>query len=50
MKGWITWVGALGLLLLGIVDIAQGDLEAGIAKIVAAWTAVGIGRKIEKTK
>ena len=50
MKGWITWIAALGTAILGIVDIISGNTEAGVQKLVAAIALVGIGRKIEKVK
>jgi hypothetical protein len=50
MGGWITWLGALGTAILGVVDIINGNTEAGIQKLVAAVAIVGIGRKIEKPK
>lgn len=48
MGGWKTWLSALGMVALGIVDIVNGDTEAGIQKFVFAAGLIGIGNKIEK--
>lgn len=48
MKGWKTWAGVLALLLNGIVSIASDDVQGGITMITMAFTALGIGAKIEK--
>lgn len=50
MGGWKTWVSAIALAALGVVDIVSGDYEAGAAKVSAAFGLVGLGHKIEKTK
>ncbi|ADW18587.1 hypothetical protein Despr_2448 [Desulfobulbus propionicus DSM 2032] len=48
MTGWKTWAAAAGLLLLGIVEIANGNLEGGLERIVLGLGLVGLGHKIEK--
>ena len=48
MGGWKTWVAALGTAALGVVEIANGDAESGITKLVAAVGLVGIGNKLDK--
>ena len=50
ISGWKTLAGAAALALLGIVDIANGDIEQGMAKISAAVTAYGVAHKVEKNK
>lgn len=50
MKGWKTWAAVVSLALLGIVDLANGDIPSGITKLTAALGLVGVGHKIEKTK
>jgi hypothetical protein len=50
MKGWVTWTGVVGLILLAVVDGVNGDIEAAVAKISTAIGMVGIGRKVEKGK
>jgi len=50
MKGYKTWAAAIGMAILGIVDIIDGQAETGITKIVAALGLVGIGHKVEKQK
>ncbi len=49
MKGWKTWTAAGAMVVLGIVDIANGDMPSGMTKISAALAMIGIGHKIEKT-
>lgn len=48
MKGWKTWVAAIAVGILGVIDIVNGDLPAGIEKIAGGLALVGIGHKIEK--
>lgn len=48
MKGWKTWSAVVGLTLLGVVDIANGEPDSGMNKIVMALAMVGLGSKIEK--
>lgn len=50
MGGWKTWIAAIALAALGVVDVVNGDLETGVAKISAALGMVGLGHKIEKNK
>ena len=50
MKGFVTWIGVIGLLLSGIYQIFNDNTEQGIALIATALGYLGIGRKIEKTK
>lgn len=49
MKGWKTWAAAAGFCLLGVVEIADGQTEAGIGHLTMAAGLVGLGHKIEKT-
>lgn len=48
LGGWKTWLAALGLGLLGAVDLAEGDIEAALTKLSAALGLIGIGHKIQK--
>lgn len=48
MKGWKTWASVAGFVILGIIDISNGDYEQAIAKFAAAGGLVGIGHKVEK--
>jgi hypothetical protein len=48
MGGWKTWTGAVGLVLMGISAILDGNPDAGIMRIVEALALVGIGHKLEK--
>ena len=48
MGGWKTWLAAIGTIALGIVEIAGGDAESGITKLVAAFGLIGIGNKLDK--
>ena len=50
MGGWKTWLGVISLSALGILDVYDGNIEAGITKSIGALSLVGIGSKIEKTK
>lgn len=48
MRGWKTWLAAICLACLGVVSMANGEVEGGIQQIVAALALVGVGHKIEK--
>lgn len=56
MKGWKTWVGGLGSILTGGAIVSGGllnnfDLDTitkGIVAILAGFSVLGIGHKIEK--
>nr|BDD47313.1 hypothetical protein 16 [bacterium] len=50
MRGWKTWMAVAGMVLLAIVEIADGQIDAGITKIIMALGTVGIGHKVEKNK
>ena len=50
MTGWKTWTAVGGFVLLGVYDIATGDVEAAMVKFTAALGALGIGHKVEKKK
>ena len=59
MKGWKTWVAAIGAFCAGAAMVAAGmtsepvDTEKvyqGIMACIAAFGLVGIGHKIEKSK
>ncbi len=50
MGGWKTWIAAIAMAALGVVDIVSGDYEAGAVKISGAFGMVGLGHKIEKSK
>ena len=59
MGGWKTWVGAIGVFASGLVLIATGltadpidptKVWQGIMICAGAFTAVGIGHKVEKNK
>jgi hypothetical protein len=49
MKGWNTWAAVIGTAILGIVDIANDEMESGIMKLSGAFALLGIGHKIEKS-
>ena len=48
MKGWKTWLAAACTAGLGVVNIVNGDTEAGTQQLIAALAIVGLGHKIEK--
>lgn len=48
MTGWKTWVAAIALAALGVIDIVNGDADQGMTKLISALGIVGIGHKIEK--
>ena len=48
MKGWKTWLAAIGTGALGVYEIKAGNTEGGIMKILGALALVGIGHKVEK--
>lgn len=41
-RGWKTYLGAAALAVLGVVDIANGDVQSGVEKVVAAFTVFGL--------
>ena len=50
MKGWKTWAATVGLVILAVVDISNGDYEAAMTKLASAGGLVGLGHKIEKNQ
>lgn len=48
VTGWKTLTAAIGMALLGIVSIAEGNVENGVQQIVGGLALIGIGHKIEK--
>jgi hypothetical protein len=48
MKGWKTYVAAACLAGLGVVAIANGEVENGVQQLVAAGALVGLGHKLDK--
>ena len=49
MGGWKTWIAVAGTVLLGISDIYEGRMDAGVQKFVAAMALAGVGHKLDKT-
>lgn len=49
MKGWKTWASAVGAMALGVYEMTEGQIEAGIGHIALGCGLIGIGHKIEKT-
>ena len=49
-NGWTTAIGGIGSLLFGIGGLLTGKLDAEIAIgfIIAGWTTLGIGSKLDK--
>lgn len=50
MGGWVTWLSVAGFAILGVVDVAMGNIPMAMTKFTAALSALGLGRKIEKAK
>jgi len=48
MKGWKTWLGIVALIVNGINELVNGDASQAMLMFSAAWTALGIGAKVEK--
>lgn len=48
MKGWKTWVGAIGMAIVGIYEISEGQVESGVGKIALGLGLIGVGHKVEK--
>lgn len=58
MKGWKTWVAAIGTILTGLGLIAAAltkeggfsieNLQSGVQTILAGLALIGIGHKLEK--
>lgn len=48
ISGWKTKAGAAAMLVLGLIDILNGDVLNGVTKISGALSVYGIGHKIEK--
>lgn len=49
MKGWKTWIAAIGAIALGLYEVIDGQTEAGIGHITFGAGLIGIGHKVEKT-
>lgn len=50
MGGWKTWAAAIGLCVLGVYEIALGDTDSGLGRIIMGVGLVGLGHKIEKNQ
>ena len=48
MRGWKTWVAAIGAIALGVYEIAEGQTEQGFGHIVFGLGLIGVGHKVEK--
>ncbi len=55
MKGWKTWVGGIGMILVGIGNLAlslagqgEADVQTGLTLITSGFAVLGIGHKLEK--
>ena len=46
-KGWKTYAAAFGLVVLAIVDFANGNAGNGIEKLTAAFGLFGLRHAIE---
>jgi len=46
-KGWKGYVGAAVLMILGVLEIAQGQHQAGIALIGVGLSLLGIRHKLD---
>lgn len=47
-SGYKTYIAAAGLVGLGIYQISQGDVQTGVASLMAGLAVFGIGKKIER--
>jgi hypothetical protein len=50
LTGKKTYIAALGLFLLGVVDIVNGDSPSGVQKIVEALGFAGLRSGISNSK
>jgi len=50
MKGWKTWLSAIGLGVLGAVEMVNGQYESGAMKMLGGLGLIGVGHKVEKQK
>ena len=58
MKGWKTWVAAIGTILTGLGMIASAlsreggfsfeNIQAGVLTVVAGFGMIGLGHKLDK--
>ena len=48
MKGYKTWIAAIGTILLGISDLYENNYDLGMQKIMAGLALIGLGHKLEK--
>jgi hypothetical protein len=48
MRGWKTWLAAIGSIALGLYEVLDGQTEAGIGHIAFGGGLIGIGHKVEK--
>jgi uncharacterized membrane protein YiaA len=49
MRGWKTWVAAIGTIALGVYEITEDKIEMGLGHIAMGLGLIGIGHKVEKT-
>ncbi len=52
MKGWKTWAGVIASVIYAIYGMAIGTMTLmdAMPYFIGAWTAAGLGHKIEKAK
>jgi len=49
MSGWKTYLAASGLVILGIVSVANGDVAGGVQQFLAALAAAGLRHAIAQS-
>lgn len=50
LKGYITYIGGLGLVLLGIYKLINGQTDAGIALVSGGIAVIGGRRAISEVE
>ena len=48
LKGYKTWIAVIGMALLGLYDLIEGNIDAAMTKFAGALGMLGIGHKIER--
>jgi len=48
LNGYKTYLGGLGMIGLGVYQISQGEVEAGLKSLAEGLAIIGIGHKMAK--
>ena len=48
LDGYKTYLGGLGMIGLGVYQLSQGEIQAGLQSLAEGLAVIGIGHKIAK--